>query len=798
MNSEEIIDTPVNTENNEEERIFHTLEKVTDIESEDNRIRFNLEKGEVVLSFLTQDIVRVTMGKRSNVKLATTPAVKDHNFSYDGFKTHQQDNKFLIKTEKLTISVDTSVFSLAFYDKEDNLIQEDNSPALGWSGDEVWAWKKSRTNERYYGLGEKTGFLDKTGREYSMWNTDVFESHVESTDPMYVSVPFFIGFNPNNSFGIFFDNSFKSHFDFRLKENKTYAFWAEGGTLDYYFINGPGLKDVVSKYSDLTGKMPLPPKWSLGYHQSRYSYKNEDRVREIANNFRQRQIPCDTIHLDIHYMDDYRVFTWDEDRFFSPEKMISDLDDSGFKIVNIIDPGVKKDPEYKAYQDGIKNDCFCKYMDGSLYSGDVWPGESVFPDFTQTKVRNWWKKMHRPLLEQGVRGLWNDMNEPAVFNKKSTMDEDVLHKNDGSPDTHKRFHNLYALLEGKATYNAIKEYKQERPFVLTRAGFAGIQRYAAVWTGDNRSFWNHLKLSIPMLVNIGLSGIPFCGADVGGFTSDSNGELLVRWTQLGALLPFFRNHCCLDAINQEPWVFGEDYEEIIKDYIKLRYRLLTYIYNLFYRSSKDGLPVVRPLVMEYPEDENTHNLSYQFMVGSDILVAPVYEPDKEKQMVYLPEGTWFNFFTGEQYQGQKYIIADAPLDTMPVFVKGGSIIPLTEVQNYVGEKELSEVEFHIYLSENVEQNSYMLYEDDGISFAYQDEEFSLTELKYTKKDDRLILNIENKHDQFTDSFKDYILKIKNIESSPEKIIINGREVNKQEYKICSNNSTNELTIEVSK
>jgi alpha-glucosidase len=455
MNSEEIID---NSGSNDQ-KTYYTLNKVKDIQREDNKLKFSFKKGEVVLSFLTPGIIRIIMGNKKKTDFSTTSAIVEHGLAYNGFKTTNTGDKLLIKTEKIKIKVNTNDFSLKFYDSNDNLIQEDDTPSLGWSDNEVWSWKKARTKERFYGLGEKTGFLDKRGRKYSMWNTDVFEAHVESTDPMYVSIPFYIGFNKNNSYGILFDNSYKTHFDFRLKNNDTYAFWAEGGKLDYYFINGPELKDVVKKYTNLTGKMPLPPKWSLGYHQSRYSYKTEDKVREIANNFRQRQIPCDSIHLDIHYMDDYRVFTWDEDRFPQAKNMISDLDNKGFNLVNIVDPGVKKDPEYKVYQEGIKNDYFCKYMDGRLYSGDVWPGESVFPDFTQERVRNWWKTLHKPLLDQGVEGIWNDMNEPAVFNDSSTMDQDVTHKNDGSPGTHKRFHNLYALMEGKAAYQAIKDIK---------------------------------------------------------------------------------------------------------------------------------------------------------------------------------------------------------------------------------------------------------------------------------------------------------------------------------------------------
>ena len=791
MNSSEIIDRGAsNTGNN-----YFILSKLLDYQQAENRLFLRLAEGSVVLEFLTSDIIRVIMAKRDNqVDFKSTPAVVDHVWEYNNFEITDRSEGLEIRTESLKILVNKTNFSLSFYDLDGNLIHQDyNDYALGWSGDEVRAWKKLKPQERFYGLGEKTGYLDKRGREYTMWNTDTFNPHVPSTDPLYQSIPFLIGFNQGRSYGIYFDNSYKTHFDLGLNSKEYYSFWAEGGKLDYYFINGSNIKEIIKSYTDLTGRMPLPPKWSLGYHQSRYSYYPEAEVRKVARQFREKDIPCDVIHLDIHYMDEYKVFTWDEKEFAQPKQMLSDLNEDGFKVVTIIDPGVKKDPRYKLYQEGIKHDYFCKYLDGEHYIAKVWPGDCTFPDFTKAEVRKWWGDQHQLLLDQGVKGIWNDMNEPGIFSKTSTMDLEVVHDNDGDMGTHRRFHNLYGLLEGQATYEGLKRYNSEkRPFVLTRAGFSGIQRYSAVWTGDNRSFWIHLELAIPMLMNMGLSGISFCGTDVGGFSDNSDGELLTRWIQLGLFMPFFRNHCAINNINQEPWAFGKVYEGIIRKYIKLRYRFLTHLYNLFYQSHQSGLPVMRPLVLEYPEDEKTYNLSDQFMVGDSILVAPVYQPDRSERMVYLPKGNWYDFWTGKSYQGQTHIIAKAPLETMPIFIKAGAILPLAPAMNYVGEEKVEKLEFNVYLNTDIREGKYRLYEDDGLSFAYQQGRYNLKEFKYHYYNDRLEVSIDTVVDGYQLEYSSYLIRFRNLNLKPSVVLIDGMKSSKWEY----NDGDLELSVEV--
>jgi len=772
---------------------FHKLSGILDYEIQDQMIIINFEYASLAVKFLAADIFRVVMAhSNQEINFESTDAVIEHNLSYTDYDFKENDEEIIIKTEELTLKIEKDRFRLRVFDKNDKLIHQDHrSYALGWKKQKVRAWKSFSNNQRFYGLGEKTGWLDKKGRRYEMWNHDTFVPHVDDTDPLYQSIPFLISYTAENSYGIYFDNSYKSFFDLGSEGQNYYSFWAEGGKLDYYFFNGPSLKEVIQKYSKITGTMPLPPKWSLGYHQSRYSYYPQAEVDKLVNTFREKEIPCDAFHFDIHYMDDYKIYTWDEDRFPDPEAMFTNMAENGIKGVTIIDPGIKKDPEYKLYQEGMNNDYFCKYLDGKVFIDKVWPGKCAFPDFTQSKVRDWWAGLQKDYVDLGVKGIWNDMNEPAVFNDTDTMDVDVMHQNDGDPGTHRRFHNLYGLLEDKATYEGLKEsLDNERPFVLTRAGFAGVQRYSAVWTGDNRSFWDHIKTAMPMLMNLGMSGVTFCGTDVGGFTGNSSGELLTRWTQMGAFVPFFRNHCEVRAISQEPWSFGKEYEEIIKMYIELRYKFITHLYNLFYQASETGIPVMRPLIMEFPEDEECQNLSDQFMLGESIMAAPVYQPDKDKRMLYLPEGNWIDFWSNKVYEGEEYIIIDAPLDKMPIFIKAGSIIPLNEKLNYIGEKEIKSLELNIFLNEENNLGNYELYDDDGISYNYQSGVYNITEFNYQYTDKQIIFNVNRIEENYQQEFKDYKMIFNNLNKKPLNIYVDGNELDEFNY------SDNKLEFEV--
>lgn len=490
------------------------------------------------------------------------------------------DNFIKIKTSELIIKVYDD-FKVDIYDKYNELLCEDyrqkrepfvkncagrldiatqeGHKPTEHTNYKVFIPKKMKDNMYFYGFGEKTGHLNKKWCHYVNWNTDNPDPHCETYEKLYKSIPFFITLKDEKAFGIFFDNTFETHFDLG-KENSNYYYFASiDGNFDYYFIYGPSIKNVIKGYTDLTGKTPIPQIWTLGYQQCKWAYSPAENVKDLANKFRQKDIPCDVIYLDIEYMDDFRVFTWDKDKFKNPKKMIDNLKSDGFKVITIIDPGIKVDKGYNIYDEGLKNGYFATDKDGIVYTNWVWPGKSVFPDFMNSNVRKWWSKNQKIMLDYGVAGIWNDMNEPASFN--GALPDDIQFNEDGRIVFHKEIHNIYAHMMNKATYYGIKEFTNKRPFVVTRACYSGTQKYSTVWTGDNQSTWEHLRMSIPMLMNLGISGFSFCGTDVGGFGYDTTSELLSRWVQVGAFTPLFRNHTTIYSRDQEPWAFDKLTEE---------------------------------------------------------------------------------------------------------------------------------------------------------------------------------------------------------------------------------------------
>ncbi|KRQ87200.1 Alpha-xylosidase [Caloramator mitchellensis] len=748
----------------------------------ENIIEIQFENGVGKIEFINENIVNFFSPLKYEKHFSR--AVEDLKKSKVDFHVINEKNCIEIESSILRIKV-YDEFKVDIYDNKGNIICEDykykrkpfirrgNGKIAEGEGikveenfrkHKIEIVKKMLGDEYFYGFGEKTGHLNKKGYYYEMWNTDDPKPHVENYTALYKSIPFFITKRNNLSFGIFFDNTFKTYFDMGKENSEYYYFAADDGNLDYYFIYGPSIKEVVIGYTELTGKTPLPQLWTLGYHQSRWSYSPKDRVMEIAKLFREKDIPCDVIHLDIDYMDGFRVFTWDKSAFENHKKMIKDLKNMGFKVVTIIDPGVKKDRGYKIYDDGLKNGYFATDKDGIPYVNEVWPGEALYPDFTDEKVRMWWSENQRIMMEDGIAGIWNDMNEPASF--KGPLPDDVQFKNDGRPTNHLEVHNVYGHLMSKATYEGIKKYTNKRPFVITRACFAGTQKYSTIWTGDNHSFWEHLRMAVPMLLNLGLSGMAFSGTDVGGFQFDATGELLSRWVQLGCFTPLFRNHSCMHTRDQEPWAFDKQTEDINRKYIKLRYKLLPYIYDLMYQAEFYGLPVMRPLILHYENDINTFELNDQFLFGENILVAPVLEQGKNVRAVYLPEGRWVDYWTKQIHEGGKYILKEAPLDICPIFIKEGSVIPNYEEQNFVGEKPNNILIIDVYPG----SGEYYHYKDDGESFDYRDGKYNL--YKISMQIEKILrIDISKEHDGYTD-YEKIIFKFNNYDG---KVLINSKE-----------------------
>lgn len=566
----------------------------------------------------------------------------------------------------------------------------------------------------FYGLGDKTGFLNKRGYDYIMWNTDDPAPQVDSFRSLYKSIPFFMTLTDTHVYGLFFDNTYKTWFDMGKESNDYFWFGADKGNLDYYYIAGQTMAQVLSNYTWLTGTCPLPQKWTLGYHQSRWGYTTWEDVASVAENMRRYEIPCDVLHFDIDYMQDYKVFTWNQQRYHGcPEKLLGELSDHGFKAVTIIDPGVKKEAGYAVYEEGMANDYFAHAATGEVYENAVWPGISTYPDFGRAQVRRWWGEKHESLLKLGVRGIWNDMNEPASFN--GPLPDDVVFHDEGNMALHEKMHNVYGHLMSRATYEGLERLDGRRPFVITRACYAGSQKFTTVWTGDNHSIWGHLQMAVPQLCNLGLSGFPFAGTDVGGFSSDVTPELLVRWVQVGCFSPLFRNHSANGTRRQEPWLFGPEVLHIYRKYVQLRYHLIPYMYDLFFEEEQTGAPVMRPLVYDYEGDKNVRDINDEFMVGPDILVAPVLTQGTVMRSVYLPEGTWFDYWTREKHVGPTWIMREAPLDTCPIYVRAGAILPVMPPQNYVGEKPEDTLMLEVWPGEGCHDH----YLDNGEDFMYR-------------------------------------------------------------------------------
>lgn len=711
-------------------------------EQQGNRIEFTFENGSGRLEVVTDRILNIFSGRVSNEH--RSKAIEGEKAVETRFSASEENGVVTVSTDCVTAKVCDGFF-VDFYKADGTVLCRDRREArkvrAGLS-DELKALKEAEGHsveeegagavevvkcmeggEAFYGLGDKTGFLNKRGYEYVMWNTDDPAPQMDNFKSLYKSIPFFITLRDDAVFGLFYDNPYRSCFDMGKESDEYYWYGAADGNLDYYLIAGDSMAEVVSGYTYLTGTAPLPQKWTLGYQQCRWSYMSEAEVRDVAGNMRRCGIPCDVIHLDIDYMDRYKVFTWtpDKERYPNPEKLISDLSEDGIKIVTIIDPGVKVEEGYSVYDEGVENDYFAKTPEGDIYVNEVWPGDAVYPDFGKEEVRGWWGRNQQFLIDKGVRGVWNDMNEPASF--RGQLPSDVVFTDEDEVSDHARMHNLYGHNMAKATYEGLKERDGRRPFVITRACYAGTQKYSTAWTGDNHSIWAHLQMVIPQLCNMGLSGMPFVGTDVGGFGSDCTKELLCRWVEAGCFSPLFRNHSAMGTRYQEPWQFDEETVRIYRKAVELRYHLIPYYYDLFWKEEKTGLPVMRPLVLHYEKDETARECNTEFLVGENLLAAPVVVQGDRKKLVYLPAGEWYDYWTGERLEsvGGKWIVRDAPLDTCPLYVKAGTVLPVWPKQNFVGEKDTDSVlMLEIYPGEG----SWEHFQDDGESFDYRDGKYN--------------------------------------------------------------------------
>lgn len=751
-----------------------TIGNVTRVEKNRRGVIVSTSSGaRVEISSGTLSYVRIKVAPNGVFERGPAYAFSEDSFIIDvqDVKVAQTSSQVILTDEDGTrVVISKKPFLVDVFDPAGNLMLKDDPAHPTWfdraTGEIGTTKHRASEVETYYGFGEKAfPEMSRNGKFIVNWNTDTF-SYPVGTDPLYQSIPFFYALYDGKAYGLFFNNTFRTWFDMGKSSPRSYSFGADGGELDYFvFTGGRGRRPdiILQDYAILTGKTPLPPIWALGNQQSRWSYFPEKRVREIAEGFRKHKIPADVIYLDIDYMDGYRVFTWDKKRFPDPAKMISDLKADGFKTVLIIDPGIKVDENYEAYKDGKRNNIFVKNPDGTELVRNVWPQASVFPDFTYSKAREWFGAQYKKHLEEGVAGFWTDMNEPGVFVTDKTERPEIMHhpektfplntthvgdnrefmrgnldmlpERDSLAGTHRRYHNVYGMQMARATFEGVKRLAPEkRPFVLTRAGFAGIQRYAAVWTGDNYASWEHLALTIPMLANLSVSGVPFVGADAGGFNDMPSGELYVRWLQAASLTPFFRSHSVGWVGNKEPWEFGEEFTRINRETVELRYQFLPYLYTLFREHERTGAPVMRPLWYEYPNDKQTYLINDEFMVGSDVLVAPVVKEGMRTRGIYLPVGAdWVDWWTGERIESGKMHYLKTPVDRLPIFVRVGAVIPTQDVIQHTGQMPASPVTLNVIagVKPGVTERS-LLFQDAGEGFGYWKDGFREVRIEHSQ------------------------------------------------------------------
>lgn len=698
----------------------NSLGNVKKLSRKSNQVTFETTNGIAVVTVYSPEIIRINISK-SAIK-------EDHSYAVIGtpqacqVKILETEGLTLIKTDALQLEAYMNPLRFTLKDSQGNILNQDE-PAFGttWVGEEVTTFKKMQEGEKFIGLGEKTGNLDRRGEGYVNWNSDT-PGYTVSQDPIYASFPFYIGIHHQVSYGVFFDNTFKSYFNFGASNDRYSSFGADAGNMNYYLIGGAGIAKIIENYSWLTGRMPMPPLWGLGYQQSRWSYFPDTEVLNLATSFREKKFPLDVLYLDIHYMDAYKVFTWHPERFKQPASMVEQLRKMGINTAVIIDPGIKVEKGYEAYEDGVKNQMFLKYPDGTNYTAQVWPGWCNFPDFTKPAARQWWGEKFKGNVQTGVTGFWNDMNEVASWGGGKTSSI-VRFDWEGKGANYREGKNVYGMLMSKSTYEGTKALMNKRPLVLTRAAFSGAQRYTAIWTGDNVASEEHMMLGCRLVNSLGITGMPFCGTDVGGFmTADASSDLFARWISIGTFTPFFRVHKHYDFKRSEPWSYGPFTETYARNYISLRYKLLPYIYSAFYEAHTTGMPINRSLVINNTFNEKCWYYAYQhqFMFGPSLLVAPV-ESNKQLTQVYLPEGSWYDFYTGKQYAGDQEIMVECLIDKLPVFAKGGSFIPMQTLVQSTSEKPSDTLFIHVY--NGTEAGQFLYYEDDGVSLENENGKF---------------------------------------------------------------------------
>ncbi|HEX4849573.1 MAG TPA: glycoside hydrolase family 31 protein [Puia sp.] len=726
-----------------------------------------------------EDVIRVRISRNKEL----------NNFSYalvsneiPAFNTSVEDKgkSIEITTHSLWVIIEKEPsLRITFKNKAGEIINED-MPGIGFGttfiGSKVSSYKKLQDGERFVGLGETLGNLDKRGSGFTLNNTDTYK-YGDPRLSMYISIPFFIGVHHQQLYGLFYNNTYKTFFNFGLSTPFT-SINAEGGDADYFLIYGKSIAQILDHYSVLTGRMPLPPIWSIGYHQSRCTYYPQERVMTVAETFRKKNIPVDCIVLDADYLQDYEPFRINKERFPDLAGLAAHLKKMNIELTASVNPGIKIDSTYDGHLDGLKQDVFVKYTDGNLFVSDIAPSTNHFVDFTNPRGRQWWIDKMKFLPDNGIHGYWNDMNEPAV--NGSYLPDNLQFDFDGRKANALEAKNVYGFQMARSSYESALRYGNgRRPFILTRSAFAGVQRYSAVWSGDNTAKDEYLLQGVLLNSQMGLSGIPFVGPDLGGYIGDGTKDLFKRWIEVGIFSPFVRNHKEYFASANEPWSYGEEAEAISKAYIGFRYRLLPYVYSTFYQASQSGMPIARSLCVNDPFDDKVYDqlYQYQFLFGDALLIVPVTTQENMKK-VYLPEGEWYDLFTEEKLSGKKELIKQNPVYQIPIYIKASSIIPMQTLVQSTKEKPSDTLFIHIY--NGTRKNEFVYYEDAGDGQEYQKGDFCKRTILFDPDQKRIMISPQT--GSYHSVFKKIQVFLHGFGTEPGTVSINNKS---QPLQLCS-------------
>ena len=716
--------------------VLQFIGNVTSTQVSADQVDFSLDDGSVArLQMLHGDLLRVRINPTGSFNNQASGAIAASGLSAPGAQIIDLPDAVYLISQDMIVLVFKAPFRVVVLRPDFSPLLVDDELAVGWDSDTgfIFMRKQAPPQEHYFGLGLRGGPIDRRGRIFTLVNNDI-PAYGEFTDRLYNSIPFYIGMQQGTAYGLLLDNPAIPLFDFDSTGDGLLVIGALEGELDYYLFAGPQVSSVMQRYANLTGFMPLPPEWVLGYHQSRFGYQSQQEFLDLAQGFRSRAFPCDALWFDLHYEDQLQLFSWDPIRFPDPIGMNASLEADGFKRITIIDPAVHIFDRLWSFLDAI-GFFLTDSSTGGSFMDEIFLGEVSWLDFSKTAMRNWYSESLQVFLSTGVSAVWNDLNEPA-----QDFMPTAVHDYDGQPRTDQQARNLYALRETSLSFEAQQSLRPDgRPWVLSRAGYAGIQRYAANWSGDTDSTFEDLRVAIQTSLSMAISGQPMFGHDVGGFLGTPTPELFVRWLQFGSYTPFFRNHSIYTAAPREPWQFAEPYASIAKAVIEQRYRMLPYLYSLTAAAAREASPILAPTFYYFPDDPVTYAQDTDFMLGPELLVAPVFTAGALSRSVYLPVGSdWVDTATGTTYNGGQSVTVAAPLDRIPVFARAGAVLPAGPLRQYVNDATPALLAIDVFPGG---AQGFTLYEDDGETQAHTGGDYLQTRLEQLQEVDGPRLNI---------------------------------------------------------